>query len=447
MLDYLKDHQLNIMLILAGVCFAVVICGLFNKASGSKKLSLFVMGISSTMLMIADRYAYIYRGNESELGYWMVRIYNFLTFLCPLIIAHSFNWYLSDFIRNKSGNDKVPLRQRINEIIVSAGVLLLVISQFTGLYYTFDEHNRYQRADLYIISAIVPLAAWFIAITAVIRYRRIFSRLMVRTLIVFASVPIIAAFVQVFFYGISITNIAIAALTVALRLIEIVNTNNELAAAHEREKELLIQESRNMHNMLKQTASALSSAIDAKDKYTHGHSRRVAEYSQMIAKIYGKSDKECREIYMAGLLHDVGKIGIPDSIINKDGKLTDEEFAVIKTHPSIGADILKKISNAPFISIGAHYHHERYNGTGYPEGLAGENIPEIARIIAVADAYDAMTSKRSYRDLLSQQVVRAEIVKGKGTQFDPQFAEIMLQFIDDDKDYDLKQETTARAVS
>ena len=402
------------------------------------------MSIAAMILMIADRYAYIYRGNESELGYWMVRICNFVTFLCPLVITHSFNWYLSDNIRSKIGSEKLPLRLKINEIVIFFGVILLVISQFSGLYYTFDEHNRYQRADGYIISAVIPLTAWLIAVTVVAQYRRNFNPLMLKTLFVFASVPILASFVQVFLYGLSITNIAIANLTVALRLIEIINTNNELDAAHEHEKELLIQESRNTGKMLTQTASALASAIDAKDKYTHGHSRRVAEYSEMIAEIYGKSDRECREIYIAGLLHDVGKIGIPDNIINKDGKLTDEEFAVIKTHPSIGAEILKKIGSAPFISIGAHYHHERYNGKGYPEGLSGEEIPEIARIIAVADAYDAMTSKRSYRDSLPQQFVRDEIVKGRGTQFDPQFADIMLRLIDEDKDYDLRQQDDDR---
>ena len=440
MTELLREHQLNIMLVLAGVCFAVTICGLVSKTSRIKKLSLSIMGIFATLLMIADRYAYIYRGDESDLGYYMVRICNFETFLCPLMIIYSFNWYLTDFVKTKTDSQKIPMRLKINEIIISVGVLLLIISQFTGLYYTFDEHNRYQRADGYIISAVIPLIVWLIAVTIVVQYRKSFGRMMLITLLVFASVPLLAAFVQLFFYGISITNLAIAALTVALRLVEIIRNGQELTAAHEREKELLIREQKNMRRMVMQSASALASAIDAKDKYTHGHSRRVAEYSEMIAEVYGKTDSECRDIYLAGLLHDVGKIGIPDNIINKDGRLTDEEFAVIKTHPAIGAGILKKINIAPFISIGAHFHHERYDGKGYPEGLKGEDIPEIARIIAVADAYDAMTSKRSYRDALPQEVVRSEIEKGKGTQFDPEFAEIMLGLMDRDTDYQLKQD-------
>ncbi|MBP3856792.1 MAG: HD domain-containing protein [Ruminiclostridium sp.] len=184
-----------------------------------------------------------------------------------------------------------------------------------------------------------------------------------------------------------------------------------------------------------QTATALVNAIDAKDRYTHGHSARVADYSRKIAELAGKSEKECEDVYYAALLHDVGKIGVPGSIINKDGKLTDEEYAIIKQHPTKGVQILSSITEFPYLSVGAHYHHERYDGRGYPEGLKGEEIPEIARMISVADAYDAMTSKRSYRDPIPQQKVREEIVKGSGTQFDPVFAGYMLHLIDLDTEY------------
>jgi putative two-component system response regulator len=138
---------------------------------------------------------------------------------------------------------------------------------------------------------------------------------------------------------------------------------------------------------------------------------------------------------MMGLLHDVGKIGIPDSVINKPGSLTAEEYEVIKTHSRVGARILRKIEEMPKLVESARWHHERYDGTGYPDGLIGESIPEEARIIAVADAYDAMSSRRSYRDILDQKTVRQEIIKGKGTQFDPGFADIMLAMIDEDPDY------------
>ena len=144
---------------------------------------------------------------------------------------------------------------------------------------------------------------------------------------------------------------------------------------------------------------------------------------------------------MMGLLHDVGKIGVPDAVINKPGKLTDEEFEKIKTHPERGARILQNIEEMPKLAIGARWHHERYDGKGYPDGLSGEEIPEEARIIAVADAYDAMTSNRSYRGIIPQDVVKGEFEKGLGTQFDPRFAAIMLEIINEDVDYKLHEGT------
>ena len=196
---------------------------------------------------------------------------------------------------------------------------------------------------------------------------------------------------------------------------------------------------RKVERLSLQSMSAMAAAIDAKDRYTNGHSERVAKYSNLIAIRAGKNKKETQEIYYIGLMHDVGKIGIPDDIINKKSKLDDAEFATIKTHPTIGADILKNIDEIPNIAIGARWHHERYDGRGYPDGLKGDEIPEIARIIGVADAYDAMTSNRSYRSVMSQEKVRSEIEKGKGSQFDPFFADIMLQIIDEDKDYELHE--------
>lgn len=202
-----------------------------------------------------------------------------------------------------------------------------------------------------------------------------------------------------------------------------------------------LEESKRKHEILSlQVVKTLASAIDAKDRYTNGHSSRVAKYSKEIALRAGKSVEFLNEIYFVALLHDIGKIGIPDNILNKNSKLTDSEYETIKQHPSIGVEILKNITEMPNIEIGAHYHHERFDGKGYPEGLSGYDIPEIARIIAVADAYDAMTSRRSYRSALPQGAVREEIVKGRGLQFDPDFANIMLDMIDEDVRYEMRDE-------
>lgn len=217
------------------------------------------------------------------------------------------------------------------------------------------------------------------------------------------------------------------------------NYNNELLKKVNEQTGELRQQQKRTKELFVQTVTALSEAVDAKDRYTSGHSKRVAEYSLMIAVRLGKSKEEQDEIYRAGLLHDVGKIRIPVDIINKPGKLTEDEFNIIKVHPVTGYHILSGISGSEQIAIAAKYHHERYDGKGYPNGLVGDNIPEVARILGVADSYDAMTSNRSYRSGLQQDVVREEILKGRGTQFDPEIADIMLQLMEEDKNYTMRQ--------
>lgn len=214
--------------------------------------------------------------------------------------------------------------------------------------------------------------------------------------------------------------------------LELIRLHRDLS----REVELKTKEKTRLTLHVVQT---LAEAIDAKDTYTNGHSGRVASYSKEIAKRLGYDEERQDEIYIMGLLHDVGKIGVSDQIINKPARLTDEEFAEMKTHPGVGSRILQKIREMPRLSYGARWHHERIDGRGYPDGLTGSEIPEEARIIAVADAYDAMTSNRSYRDLMPQSSVRAEIERGKGTQFDPKIADVMLAMIDEDTGYTMHE--------
>ena len=184
---------------------------------------------------------------------------------------------------------------------------------------------------------------------------------------------------------------------------------------------------------------ALARTIDAKDKYTNGHSERVAIYSRMLAYRMGLSDEDQEKAYYMGLLHDIGKIGIPNEIINKTTKLTDEEFELMQSHPLLGYNILKDIHSMPELAQGARWHHEFYNGNGYPEGIPGSELPVLVRIISVADSYDAMTSNRSYRKYLPQETARAEIEKGIGIQFDPDIAKCMLEIIDLDHSYALHE--------
>ena len=221
--------------------------------------------------------------------------------------------------------------------------------------------------------------------------------------------------------------------------LELIHLQTNLASEVDKKTRELIAQLERLDRVSTQIVQALSGAIDAKDTYTNGHSTRVAEYAREIARRAGFSEAAQTDIFMMGLLHDVGKIGISDAIINKPSKLNDEEYAIIRTHSIIGETILKNISEFPKLSIGTRWHHERYDGRGYPDGISGDGIPVEARIIAVADAYDAMTSKRSYRSDLPQHVVRDEVVKGRGTQFDPEFADIMLRMIDEDTEYKMRE--------
>ena len=195
----------------------------------------------------------------------------------------------------------------------------------------------------------------------------------------------------------------------------------------------LDEKNNQIQKMTLQTITTIANTIDAKDEYTRGHSRRVADYSAAIARELKLSEERVETIRSVALLHDIGKIGVPDSVLNKPGRLTQEEYQLMKQHTVIGGEILKDIGMIPGIDIGAKYHHERYDGRGYPEGLAGDEIPYIARIIAVADAYDAMTSNRVYRMHLNQEVVLQELKDGAGRQFDPEIVEALIRMLEENR--------------
>jgi len=206
---------------------------------------------------------------------------------------------------------------------------------------------------------------------------------------------------------------------------ELNNKNKELADEKER-----------LNDLTREAILALSNAVEFNDHYTNGHLQRVANYSKLIAEKMGLNREKITEIYYAGLLHDVGKLGINNQIINKPERLNEEEYETIKQHTPMGYKILRDMSEKTDfkdLSNGAKWHHERFDGTGYPDKLKGTEIPLIARIIAVADAYDAMTSTRSYRQCMESEKVREELLNGKGTQFDPEIIEIMLELLDEGK--------------
>jgi len=180
-------------------------------------------------------------------------------------------------------------------------------------------------------------------------------------------------------------------------------------------------------NVLYGAVRALVAAIEAKDEYTRGHSERVTEYALTMARHFDLKDDRINTLELAGFLHDIGKIAVPESILHKPGRLTDEEFEVIKQHPRTGHDILRQMEGTEALAEVVLHHHERWDGKGYPEGLTGSDIPLLSRLLAVADTFDAMGSKRPYRDRIVQSAVLDEIKRNAGSQFDPEVAEALLK--------------------
>ena len=206
-----------------------------------------------------------------------------------------------------------------------------------------------------------------------------------------------------------------------------------LNAEVEKQTRKATERAERLERLSDEMVETLASAIDAKDRYTNGHSFRVMEYSVALAKQLGMDEANIKELHREALLHDIGKIGIPDNVLNKPGKLTPDEFGIIKSHTTIGGMILSKYEDLENAATVAVQHHERFDGSGYPEGLKGDGISRNARIVSVADAYDAMNSNRIYRAALPREKIRDELLRGRGTQFDPELLDAFLILFDAEK--------------
>jgi len=353
-METLRLYQADIMLVLSGICgIMALLAFMTNTMTKTRKKALILMEVSAMFLLISDRRAYIYRGDVSAMGWWMVRISNFLVFFLTLFVIYSFNLYLIDLYTHEGGLHDVPKRLKLVRILALIGMAMVVISQFTGFYYTFDEMNRYQRAPGFVVCYVIPLSILLLQMSVILQYRKCLSHGLWLSLLLFTSMSVIASVFQVFMYGISLNNIMIVAMAALLYVFALQDMNREVERARKLEIEFYKEAQKKEHALFEQTAEALATAIDAKDRYTHGHSTRVAQYSTQIAREAGKTDEECDKVYFAALLHDVGKIGIPDSIINKNSRLTDEEDALIKLHTVYGNQILSSIHQSPYLVLPA----------------------------------------------------------------------------------------------
>lgn len=221
----------------------------------------------------------------------------------------------------------------------------------------------------------------------------------------------------------------------------------ELDVLNKELEKVVAKKTRQVEDLSFEIISTIADMIEARDRYNKGHSVRVAEYSALLAQSLGWSEDRIRNLKYIALLHDIGKVGASDRILNKPGKLTEAEYNMVKAHTTIGGDLLKDMESISAVDSGAKYHHERYDGKGYPTGMSGENIPTVARIIGIADAYDAMSSKRVFRDALSAEDIRAELINGRGTQFDPKFLDEFLKLFDEGKLVLTKETKTQKTIS
>ncbi|MCR5626910.1 MAG: HD domain-containing protein, partial [Lachnospiraceae bacterium] len=440
MLEVLKAQQLNIMLILCGITGIISLFVVMSKGMSKKrKESLIIIELGSMLLLIFDRYAYIYRGDVSFTGYWMVRISNFMVFFLTIVTVIGFNEYLADLITNEGGQTKVPRRLMVSRCVLLFGILMLIISQFTGLYYTFDATNHYQRSSGYIICYLIPFIALLIQLSVIIKYGQKLNRGVWVSLILFSVMPFVASVAQLFLYGLSLTNIGLMAMGILLYIFALNDMNTTIEKAHRQEVEYLKEQQSSMNRLFDEMARAFAKAIDDNKSNAKGHSERVAKYARMIAEKVGKDEDECERAYFAALLHDVGKIGIPDELIDKVNLLNNEEEKIYQSHTLTGEKILSEVKEYSYLAEVSHFHHERYDGGGYPDKLKGEEIPELARLVAVADAYDNMTSSNEFRDVTPQFAVREEFVKEGGIRFDPVFSKAMVALIGADSEYRLRE--------
>lgn len=444
----------NIDFEIAGLIFTLILyihfCLYYSDQSEiNKKFKILMLSLILAELMDVITAVTISYGSVIPAALNMVA--NTLYFTSSFCLSYTLLQYVESYVCRSEGGKTSMVGHKL---ILGMHLMLLVLNMFTGYIFGFDENGEYVHGKLYVLVYLVPL--YYICRAAYVLFRNLnqFKKKQTFSISAYIILCILGPLIQMLWFPDVLLSVFTCSIAIVIILFSMETPDYQLLTKtlaeldklqkglkHEVKRQTQVAEARRekVERLSQQVILTLAKTIDAKDRYTKGHSERVADYSREIAERMNLSEQEQQEIYWMGLLHDVGKIGIPDTIINKPGKLTDEEFRIIQKHPVIGVDILSTISEIPNISSGARSHHERYDGYGYPDKTAGENIPLMARIIGVADAYDAMTSKRSYRDVLPQEVVRAEIVKGKGTQFDPRCAEIMLEMIDEDKEYKMKE--------
>ncbi len=431
MLELLVTHQLNIMMWLSGLCGMTTVLLFFSKAlSRKRKWILILMEMTALFLLSFDRSAYLYAGDLSSVAYYMIRISNFLVFFLTPMIVLNLNLYISDLIENEGESKVLPLRVIAVNYVTIIGMILVIIYHKSGFYYYFDENNYYHRGPGFIFCYAVPVICSIVQYTVVREYKKSFSKYIYRSIVQYIFLPIICGILQMFIADISLANMSITVASFVLYVFTYMDINDKVERTFTDEMAELIKENRSAKTLLEQTSHAFMSAVDSRDRYTEGRSEMVAKYSFKIAEMEGKSKKDCNDIYYSALFHNIGELSVPESLLLKVGKLTEDEEKLIRERYLGGSTILKKVSENPWLSLAAKYSRERYDGSGYPEGLKGDAIPEVARIIAVAETYVDLISTTREHNPIPNQIVREEFIKNAGIIYDPDFARDMVSIID-----------------
>ena len=429
------------MLALSAACFTfALLLFVTGFLEPKRKKILIAMEFTATFLLFFFRLAYIYSGVEGKTAYVMVRVSNFCVFFDTALIVFVFNMYLINLINGSQKITVIPGRLKFVGIAAVVEMAMVILNVFTGLYYSFDENNCYYRGPGFLVCYIIPVLCPIIQYTVIRQYLKKVGKLVYTSLVLYIFVPIAAGILQIFLYGLSIVNMAMVLVSISLYIFTYLDINETVVRAHKIEMGQLQEESKNMKRMFGRMATSFVSAVENKSIYSKGHSVRVASFARRIAELSGMDEDEIDKVYFAALLHDVGMVGMPDSTMDID-ESTEEGKEILRQKQAIGNEILSNITEYPYLKDGAYYRNEHYDGSGSPEGLKGDKIPDIARIIAVSDAFDTMSSKSSVRDGLPYQTVREEFIKGSGTLFDPEYAKFMINIMDTDRtaanwDYD-----------
>lgn len=361
-------------------------------------------------------------------------VLNTFYFFSSCLVAVFFLYYCVSLAFSDVSKKTRRIFYEVNLALVAVYAILLLINIFAGFFFYFDAQGQYTHGPAYVATNAISILFIIESLAIFIAKHKHFNKRQMVATIVFYAVFFGSFLLQLFVFPdilLSSFGSAVGTLVVFFsietpdytKLMDTLNELNELKASLEiqvlsRTHEL-DEEKESYEELTLETLSSLALVIDAKDHYTEGHSFRVAAYAKGLAEQVGMSAQECEQIYFAGLIHDVGKIGISESILSKPGALTKDEYDKIKAHSELGGDILGGIKRFEIFEQVARSHHERYDGTGYPDKLMYEEIPYAARIVTICDVFDAMTSDRSYRKALTDEKAFDELVAGRGTQFDP----------------------------